>query len=239
MAKIKLAKARGETPKPFRMKCRSAQSPTQTLVVNSKHWTSKRTKYISYNDVKDLNPREPLPEKLPGDCRILRTRWGKWFFVLCLPLSVREEDQAMPECDNRNDVDTSLAGVAAIDPGVRTFNAVYDAGEGAFFEWGAQDFKRINRLCRATDKLQSLAACREREKQHLERVSSRQCADPQPSALSPQSGPHAAVWRDKKKGEKIKKRRCHRRDPKGIRHRERYIASGPAFATLSTTCTRR
>jgi putative transposase len=177
MAKRKLAVRRGDTPTAFRMRFRSAKAPTQTLVVHAKHWKRTQTKHISRNDIDGLRPREPLPDRLAGDCRILRTRWGKWYFVLCQPLEVRRENQAsqQPECDHHEE--PSLAGVAAIEPGVRTFNSVYDAGAGAYYEWATHDFKRIARLCRATDKLQSMAAQRAPITRHRERYRYRRAAD--------------------------------------------------------------
>jgi putative transposase len=177
MAKRKLAVQRGDTPEAFRVRFRSAKAPTQTLVVHAKHWRKARTVYISRNDIDGLRPHEPLPRELAGDCRILRTRWGKWYFVLCQPLEVRRENQAsqQPECDRHEE--PSLAGVAAIDPGVRTFNSVYGAGSGAYYEWAIHDFKRIARLGRATDKLQPMAAQRAPITRHRERYRYRRAAD--------------------------------------------------------------
>jgi putative transposase len=205
MAARKSAKTRNQAPVPFRVKFRSANDSTQTLVVHPNRWASNKATHVSYGNIKDLNPCEPLPERLAADCRIIRTRWGKWYFILCLPLSVRREDEALPECDNRGDVEPFLAGVAAIDPGVRTFNSVYDAGESAFFEWGAHDFNRINRLCRAADKLRSLTARRDKERQHLDRVNLYKAGGaPEPRPPAPP------------------RRKGQRRAPEETRHRERY-----------------
>jgi putative transposase len=46
---------------------------------------------------------------------------------------------------------------AALDPGVRTFQAVYDSS-GNFFEAGKGDIRRVERLCLHLDRLISKAS---------------------------------------------------------------------------------
>ena len=54
----------------------------------------------------------------------------------------------------KGEIASSVQGIIALDPGVRTFMTGYDPS-GMVWEWGKQDIGRIYRLCHTIDKLQS------------------------------------------------------------------------------------
>lgn len=95
-----------------------------------------------------LKSSEPLPEDLPCDSKLIRTRLNEYYICISKPLVIRSDNQR-PEIKRDGELKT-----IALDPGVRTFNTGYDL-DGYSYEWGKADNKRLFRLCRAHDKLQS------------------------------------------------------------------------------------
>jgi len=110
-------------------------------------FTSKRGDYAFLKDIK-------TSEKLPDIChdfRIMRTRLGKFYFCLPIPLDFITENQGNKITDE--DVNCGK-GIIAMDPGVRTFQTTFD-GEGTITEWGNHDIQKIINLCHLYDDLQS------------------------------------------------------------------------------------
>ncbi|KAL6042635.1 IS200/IS605 family element transposase accessory protein TnpB [Balamuthia mandrillaris] len=93
-----------------------------------------------------LRGAEPLPEVLPSDSRLIRTRWGKYYLAIPMPLE---------GSNNQAPSSSRVPKVVAIDPGVRTFGTCYVAPEGKAYEWGRNDIGRIYRICHYLDDLQS------------------------------------------------------------------------------------
>ena len=89
--------------------------------------------------------------------------------------------------------------VAALDPGVRTFQTVFDASnECVVVEIGTGDLQRIYRLCKAADKLQSrcdakhsvvVGVCQQQEHNESEKEAAGEAGVcfVEPQALSPAS----------------------------------------------------
>ena len=127
----------------FSLKFRSKKDATQSLVVHSKHWQHKRGVFATIFGAGVLHGHQPLPDVLPYDSRLQRTRLGKWFLCIPQPLEVRSDNQAPP-----------LPNVIALDPGVRTFATGFSPTHGVV-EWGKGDISRIYRLCYVMDKLQA------------------------------------------------------------------------------------
>lgn len=127
----------------FDLKFRSRKDETQSLVVHSKHWQHKRGVFAAVFGSTVLRAHQPLPDVLPYDSRLIRTRLGKWYMCIPQPLAVRSENQA-----------PLSEGVIALDPGVRTFATGYSPTHGVV-EWGQGDISRIYRLCHVMDKLQA------------------------------------------------------------------------------------
>jgi putative transposase len=131
-------------PHSFKMSFRRKRlAHHESFVVHAKHWGQKGL----YSDLfgtrgKALNPSETLPETLPFDCRLMRTRLNEYF--LCIPRSAE-----MVEDDNQVPAEP-VDGVVALDPGVRTFMTAYDPS-GQVVEWGVGDTTRIHRLCHTLD----------------------------------------------------------------------------------------
>ena len=94
-----------------------------------------------------IESSEPLPQILPGDSRLIRTRLNQYFLCIPQPLEIQPERQ-------RLDYLQGGKKIIALDPGVRTFNTGYDL-EGNAFEWGKSDIERIFKLCHRQDRLQS------------------------------------------------------------------------------------
>lgn len=105
------------------------------------------------------------------DCRLQRT-WTNEYY-LCVPqpfvppssspsacdaapvLSVENQDQqntGTHHCNRKENEQASLR-VCALDPGVRTFQTVFDATRGHALQVGDRDMNRIVRLCKAQDLL--------------------------------------------------------------------------------------
>ena len=95
------------------------------------------------------------------DCRLQRT-WNNDYY-LCIPQDYIPESMA-PKTDE-NEVEnqdlnfiqeeTNTIRICSLDPGVRTFQTIYDANQGFALQVGDGDMCRIFRLCRSLDLLLS------------------------------------------------------------------------------------
>lgn len=94
-------------------------------------------------------------EMLPATCKLQLTRSGKVY--LCVPHSYE-----VPAASSR-----ASMRVCALDPGVRTFQTIFDANTGDATQVADGDIRRVFRLCKHLDKLYSKIA--------LERKSKRRC----------------------------------------------------------------
>ena len=126
--------------KQFKIKFKSRKAASDSIVIHSKHWKSAGIMYLKTWGKQALDAHEILPDKLPYDCRLQRTRLGEFYLCLLSPMQRRDSK--------------SKKRVAALDPGVRTFQTVYSP-DGSVEEIGAGDIGRISRLCWSLDKLQS------------------------------------------------------------------------------------
>ena len=97
-------------------------------------------------------------EKLPvieHACRLVRTRLGKYYISIPVPLAVVGESQA-PAIAEEQKV-TNEAGVLSLDPGVRTFMTGYDPS-GNVFKWATNAHKAIMTRKFVQDKLRKKIA---------------------------------------------------------------------------------
>jgi putative transposase len=76
------------------------------------------------------------------DCRLKRTWTGEYF--LCIPHAYQVENQDLKK-------DAPLK-VCSLDPGVRTFQTIYDPSHHCAYEVAPSDMRRIVRLCIGLDK---------------------------------------------------------------------------------------
>ena len=166
-AKNKARRARGESKQEYKLKCRKKRDQ-QTMTIHSKHWVHKSgflADLLGHRGAKLRHPRrEPLPDTMQYDSRIVRTPLGEYY--LCVPMEGRVWDE--------NQVpDAATQSVASLDPGVRTFMTIYSA-DGGVTDWAAGDTTRIFRLCSQWDMLQS--KCRHPMTTHRRRYKMRRAA---------------------------------------------------------------
>ena len=137
----------------FRMSFRSKKDAQESFVIrnrdyqsNGKSFTCFRGSFKKVNVDAEIRAREPLPATIHYDSRLIRTRLNEWF--LCIPV------QADMPYALGDETQVPQNRVCSLDPGVRTFQTVFDAN-GAIVEVGAKDLARIYRLCRHADRIQS------------------------------------------------------------------------------------
>jgi putative transposase len=102
------------------------------------------------------------------DCKLQRTKSGRLY--LCIPqaLSVKRVDNQDP-----SNIKKSLK-VCSLDPGVRTFQTIFDPNEGCAYQVAPNDINRIVRLCLSLDRIISRQSNeRSRMKFRLKRVERR------------------------------------------------------------------
>ena len=135
----------------FKMRFRSKKrSATECIAVLKKHWNRTRGMYADVLNAQHLRSSESLPESLPADSRLIRTKLGRFYLCIPQPMVIESTTNA----GVRENQATPAVRVASIDPGVRTFATVYSTN-GEVTEWGVGDAGRIQRLCASYDRLQS------------------------------------------------------------------------------------
>jgi putative transposase len=127
--------------KKFVVSFKSRKATSDSIALLAKHYKTRGIFHPSFWTPMPLDASEPLPDKLEYDCRLQRTRLGK--FYLCVPRPLQRKTIA-PE----------YPSVIALDPGVRTFQTGY-CPDGSTSSFGDRDIGRIANICRRVDKLQS------------------------------------------------------------------------------------
>ena len=114
--------------------------------------------------------RRAFRTDFPMDCKLLRGRLNEYY--LCVPMPYDTPERAL-RVENQDP--SRPLRVCALDPGVRTFQTLYDGGLSEAVHVGDGDMKGIMRLCYALDKLISRQqkAERSRERCSLRRASFR------------------------------------------------------------------
>ena len=148
-AKQKKNKKRNQT---FQVKFRSKKRMKQeSISIRSRDWGRKRGIFSSIfrNDKlvgKDWK-KEPLPETIDYQFRLVRTRLGAYYLAIPEPLQIqRNNKQVCLKKKNRaKGPGLRPHSVISLDPGVRTFQTGYDV-DGAIWEWGGGDVERLDRL---------------------------------------------------------------------------------------------
>jgi putative transposase len=128
--------------KGFTMQFRSKKADQESLVVRAKHWGIKSGMLASVWGADKLASAEPLPATLDYDSRLTVDRQGRW--TLCMPLLPIQRSQIANEAKEPR--------IIALDPGCRKFMTGYDP-EGAIYEWGSHDDKRLLLMCASADRL--------------------------------------------------------------------------------------
>lgn len=163
-AKAALAKTDEERAKVLgsTYKFRSRKNKHQTIRLLAQKYGTGIYKSIWGKDA--IRASEPLPDVMLYDCTLTRDWLGRFYLAVPRPLETRGENQAPI---------SSADGVAALDPGNRTFQTVYSTNE--IVEWGKGDQGRLVRLCHHLDQLHSRIdkASTHRRRYRLRRASRR------------------------------------------------------------------
>ena len=160
--KSSMAQYKKGTVKKFQIKFKRKKELQQSFNIRNRDYKKSSTKnafivystYFSKNGLKgkerEIEAFEDLPKEIDHDSRLLRTRRDEWY--LCVPIRVdnaygiRGESQISKTISNTR--------ICSLDPGVRTFQTIYDAN-GAMIEVGKNDMSKIYRLSLAADNLKS------------------------------------------------------------------------------------
>ena len=128
----------------FRSKKRDHQ---QSFVFQGRTWKSDGVISKLFLGMNIGKEKLPACQKLECEVKITRDKLGRVFFCVTNETEKRDENQAP----------RSFHSTAALDPGVRTFQTIYDA-DGQGVEWGAGDMKQVFFKCRRADSLQKKIA---------------------------------------------------------------------------------
>jgi putative transposase len=132
------------------IKYRSKKDEQQSLPINNKSYkkVADGFTFFSHFFVKEkvspiIKVRGELPDVLNYDSLIVKDSMNEWY--LKYPTIVKCKDLL-------DDNQVPCKRICALDPGLRTFQTIYDLN-GALIEIGAQDQEKILRLCFAADAL--------------------------------------------------------------------------------------
>ena len=120
------------------MRFLSKKDKKDCISILAKHWNKKRGFFSMFSPAQ-LKSAEPLPAKLPHDCRIVKERDGGIY--ICIPANYHINNRPP---SNR---------VIALDPGQRTILTGFDS-DGNVVEIGKDSVARIGRLLHYMRKLQ-------------------------------------------------------------------------------------
>lgn len=141
------ASHRSESRKKAQFRFRSKKlDPQESIVIDARDWERKTGVLFSFFS----KIKTPKNQNIPGfgelaqEAKVTRNKSGEYYF--CVSNDMKEADL--------EEAPTNHHSTAALDPGVRTFQTIYDA-DGQGIEWGKDDMKKVLYLCRQADKLQS------------------------------------------------------------------------------------
>ena len=153
-------KAKGSIER-FQLRFRSRKRNQSESIYIRKEWLEQRenTMVLKWPGRKShmklftgKNAWKPPEGEFEMDCRLQRT-WTNDYY-LCIPMPYGEELSV----ENQDQKNKGELRVCSLDPGVRTFQTIYDATNGEALQVGDRDMKRIFRLCKALDILLSKVA---------------------------------------------------------------------------------
>ena len=97
-----------------------------------------------------MKVKEPLPDQIKYDSRLVMNNLGNSFTRLPQSLEVMNNSQAPSFSREEQDI---VSGMITLDPDVRVFKTSYSSS-GLITEWGKSDMSKIQRLCYWYDDLQ-------------------------------------------------------------------------------------
>ena len=171
----------------FKLKFRSKKTLRSEWLYFRKKWIEKQganhltlkwpTQRKMYFKTTECLP----PKAILMDCRIQRTRLNEYY--LCIPGTYDVKTEKEPSVDGVETQDSTKTHtenvlpslkVASLDPGVRTFQTIYDVSDSAAIHVTPGDLSRIFRLCRGLDRLmRMIAIVPSRKKYFLRRAADR------------------------------------------------------------------
>ena len=145
----------------FTLRFRSRKkTPTESLYLRSR-WIVLRNDKKNRLDIKWPNQKTPMSLFLSNranqqiviekDCRLQRTNQNT--FYLCVPMTYPEPSARVVENQDHANHSTDGLRVCSIDPGVRTFQTIYDVTRGRLIDVAPRDIGKIIRLSCNVDKL--------------------------------------------------------------------------------------
>lgn len=150
---IKSGKARneernegGEEEKKEKFKFRSRKDQKQTFEIRARDFNRQSGMFAKLKECMRTK-KEAIPNEADCAVRVQMNKLGQVYLCFVREVEAKSENQAPS-------VDGSFHSTCALDPGVRTFQAIYDA-DGQGIEWGKADMTQIMRLCRHADGIQS------------------------------------------------------------------------------------
>lgn len=161
-AKQKKARLQNRDPHKFKLKFRSRRDYSESIVLRaSKTFEFRSSEEKAFFD--RVRSAEPLPDVLLYDCRLVRNQRGLW-------LQVPQPRERMPPVQPSR---ICLDKIAALDPGVRTFQTIID-GLGNVVEWGKGRHLGMLRELRTSDRL--IGESKKRHTKHRRRYRLRKAA---------------------------------------------------------------
>ena len=136
-------KNRGEKSKDAKFTYRTRHDATQTFSFPGRVWNQRNGKIRKLFSGMKLF-KEKLPESTEREVRVRMDRVGKVELIFAEVKKVLEPSSLK-----------SYHQTVALDPGVRTFQTLYDA-DGYGIEWGDGDMKKIHASCRQIDRIISI-----------------------------------------------------------------------------------
>jgi transposase len=121
---------RGNFEVQFRCAKRLAQ---ESITINARDWGRKGGEYAGIFRADRLRSSEPLPGTIEREFKVVRTRLGRYYLAIPVPLETRRSENQAP------------VEAVAIDPGARTFITTFDT-TGNVHQFGAESIARIRRL---------------------------------------------------------------------------------------------
>ena len=146
-------------------KYRSRQDRVHSMAINMRTWNAPGAQ-VSMFFKGFKTKKESLPATATAAVRVQVTREGLVSLHFMTEAAGKDENQAPSR-------DGVFHSTASLDPGVRTFQAIYDA-DGYGIEWGAKDMSTILYMCRTADKIQSKIATKKGNRSGLRRAFARQ-----------------------------------------------------------------
>ena len=154
-----LKKLTDKTISQFKLQFRSRKKSTSESLYLRSRWINQKENKPRLLDIKWPKTNSPMTlflsngakqqVKIEKDCRLQRTNRNEYY--LCVPIEY--EKPAVSMVENQDHEKNTGLRVCSIDPGVRTFQTIYDITNGQLIEVAPRDIGKIMRLSCHIDKM--------------------------------------------------------------------------------------